>query len=652
MQRSLVFLLFIASESLCDAQPNPLSTVFSLMDELTAKVTAQGEKEAKAYKEYVEWCDDAAANVKYDLKTATSKKEELEASIVKSTDDATASASQIEDLAGAIAADSSELKQATTIREKESADFAASESELVESVDTLGRAISIIGREMSKNPALMQQVNSGDMGKLLTSLSTVVDAAAFSVNDRDHLMALVQNKQNAGDEEDSDLGAPAPASYKSHSSNIMDVLEDLKEKAEEELADLRKAESATKHNYLMLKQSLEDQMAADTKDLNEQKSAKAAADEAKAISVGDLAETTKALANSEQVLETTGTSCMTVAADHEATMKGRAEELKAIATAKKMLTESSSGAQSQTYSFVQLVEQTRSSLYTRADLANAEIVNLLKKLARQQHSSALAQLASRIAAVVRYGAKSGEDPFQKVKSLIKDMIVKLEGEAQSEATEKSYCDEEMAKSKAKKEELDYTISKLTAKIDKAAAQSASLKDEVKTLQAELAKLSKSQSEMDKMRSEEHANYMEAKQELELGLSGVRKALNVLRDYYGSSSSSALLQDGADIAAAMAQPAMPEKHAKAGGAGGSIIEILSVVESDFAKNLATEETQEADAVAEYEKTTQENKITKTMKEQDVTYKTKEFKGLDKDVSQLSSDRETSSTELSAVMDYFV
>ena len=35
---------------------------------------------------------------------------------------------------------------------------------------------------------------------------------------------------------------------------------------------------------------------------------------------------------------------MTVAADHEATMKGREEELKAIATAKKMLEETSSGA--------------------------------------------------------------------------------------------------------------------------------------------------------------------------------------------------------------------------------------------------------------------------------------------------------------------
>merc|ERR1719504_566268 len=63
-----------------------------------------------------------------------------------------------------------------------------------------------------------------------------------------------------------------------------------------------------------------------------------------------------------------------------------------------------------------------------------------------------------------------------------------------------------------------------------------------------------------------------------------------------------------------------------------------------------QSQEADAVAEYEKTTQENKVTKTIKEQDVKYKTAEFKGLDKDISELSSDRETSGTELSAVMDY--
>ena len=48
--------------------------------------------------------------------------------------------------------------------------------------------------------------------------------------------------------------------------------------------------------------------------------------------------------------------------------------------------------------------------------------------------------------------------------------------------------------------------------------------------------------------------------------------------------------------------------------------FEVCESDFTKNLAAEETQEADAVAVYEKTTQDNKLAKTVKSQDVVYKT--------------------------------
>jgi len=97
--------------------------------------------------------------------------------------------------------------------------------------------------------------------------------------------------------------------------------------------------------------------------------------------------------------------------------------------------------------------------------------------------------------------------------------------------------------------------------------------------------------------------------------------------------------------------MPALHTKATGAGTSIIGILEVVESDFATGLAKEETQEDDAKALYDDITQENKVTKTMKDQDLKYKTAEVKSLAKAIAELSSDKETLSTELSAVNEYY-
>jgi hypothetical protein len=190
---------------------------------------------------------------------------------------------------------------------------------------------------------------------------------------------------------------------------------------------------------------------------------------------------------------------------------------------------------------------------------------------------------------------------------------------------------------------------LTTKIDQSAAKSAALKEDVKGLQVELATFAKQQADMDKIRSESHAAYVQAKAGLEEGLDGVRKALSVLREYYGGSA--ALLQGDGSFSALMQQPAIPELHSKAMGASSSIIGILEVVESDFAKNLAAEETEEDDAASEYEKTTQANKVTKTLQDQDVKYKTQEFTGLDKSIAELTADKETTDAELSAVLEYY-
>ena len=144
---------------------------------------------------------------------------------------------------------------------------------------------------------------------------------------------------------------------------------------------------------------------------------------------------------------------METAADHEATVASREEELKVIGVAKKILQETSSGAVSQSNDFRQLHSQLR----TRTDLIKSELLTAVKGIARMSHSAALGQLASKMSVVMQYGGANQNDVFAKIKGLVNDMIAKLEKEAEEDAAEKAYCDEEMAKTEARKQELDDEI---------------------------------------------------------------------------------------------------------------------------------------------------------------------------------------------------
>jgi chromosome segregation ATPase len=614
------------------SEADPLGKVLDLMGELSAKVKKEGEAEAAAFKEYFAWCDDVSKNKNFAIKTASAQKEKLEAKIEELSANIEKADSDISTLADDIATADADLKSATSIRAKESEDFVTGEKELNEVVDTLGRANTILQREMQKNPAALAQMSSNSLSSVISALNVVVDAAAFSATDKQRLTSLVQSQQET--EEDL-LGAPAADNYKSHSSSILEVIADMQDKAEAQLSDLRKAETSARHAYEMLKQSLDDQLTYDNKNLDEAKADKAAAEESKSAAEGDLAVTVADLKAAQEALEKANASCMQVANDHDETERARNAELKAIAEATKILQSTTSGAVSRTYSMIQV------SSNSRVDLAKSEVVVFVKKLAKTSHSAALAQLASRINALVHYGSASRDGPFDKVKGLIQDMIAKLEAEAVAEASEKAFCDEEMAKTAAKKEELDNAIEKLTTKIDQTAARSAELKSDVKKLQEELAAMAAEQAEADKVRQDTHAAYAEAKPELEEGLEGVRRALEVLRTYYAMAGDALLQQP---------EPPLPAKHTAASGAGNSIIGILEVCESDFAMNLAKEETAESEAQEAYEEMTQENKVNTAANTQDVKYKTKEYTSLDKSLAELSSDRANLNTQLDAVLEY--
>jgi len=358
-------------------------------------------------------------------------------------------------------------------------------------------------------------------------------------------------------------------------------------------------------------------------------------------------------------LKTVQNDCMRTASNHEASVEGRAEELKVIATAKKVLQESVSLLQGPPVaddddsddqppaSLVQTASSSRRSLLrARSNHARERVAELIKKLSKEQHSSALAQLASRVSAVAEFGEANGEDPFVKIKGLIKEMIAKIQKQAEDAAQEKAYCDEQMSKTEEKKGDLETNVAKVTADIDTKVAQASDLKKQVVELQAELALLAKEKSEMDKVRASEKAAYEANKAELEKGLYGVKKALKILRKYYGAKEDGAVLaQTGAD------QPAKPATFKKSEGAGGSIMDILEVVEADLAKNLAEVEQEESDVQDAFDDRTQEIKIETASKMQDVKYKTQEAKGLDQAVNDLSETRESTQEELDAVLEYY-
>jgi len=583
-----------------------------MMADLQAKIIGEGEECQKTYEEFSEWCEDRSKDLGFEIKTGKADVADLTATIDKEVATAQALDTKIDVLSGDIATDEADLKAATEIRDKEAADFAAEEKELSTVIDMIQRAIAVIEKELGG--ASLMQVKSAN--SLADALAVMVKASSIGSMDAAGITAFMQS--SSGDDDD-DMGAPDAAVYESSSGGIIDTLNGLLEKGETQLNTATATETTNKNNFDQLKQSLTDEIKFANKDMDDSKKGLAESNEIKAAAEGDLEVTTKALNEDVNALGGLHMDCMTKAQDFEAETTSRGEELKALAMAKKAVVENTAGAGGQTYSFVQI----SSSL----DLRQTEAVQFIKDLAKKQHAPALAQLASRIASAMKLS--HGDDVFAKIKGMIGDMIEKLEQEAADAAELKEWCDKEIAESTAKKEDITATFEKLSTKLDTASARSEKLKEEVATLQKELADLAKLTAEMDKIRSEEKAAFEKNHPEMEAGLKGIKLALKILNEYYAKAGKS---------------------HGSSDGAGGGIVGMLEVIESDFTKGITEMVAGEQMAADTYEKETKENAVEKTTKGQDVKYKTKEFTGLDKKVGELTSERSGVEDELNAVNDY--
>merc|ERR1719333_96704 len=611
MKMSASIVLVLAGLSLANADAtNPISKVLEMISDLQTKIIGEGEAAQKVYEEYSEWCEERSKTLSFEIKTGKSEVASLKATIDEETALSASLTTKIEELSAAIATDEADLKAATEIRDKENAVFVAEEKDLSGIIDTLTRAIGILE---SHGSALLQTKN---VQHIAQALDVMVQASALNAADAQRLTALVQSSDG-----DNDVGAPAGAVYEGHSGGILDTLGDLLEKAKSQLDAARKKETTNLYNFQMLEQSLEDQIKFGNAELAKAKKGLAGSGEKKATAEGDLSVTTTDLNSDIKTLADTHHDCMTTASNFEAETKSRGEELSALAEAKKVIVETTSGATDLSHGLAQV------SLLQLSSGLPSQAVRFVRDLAHKQKSTALAQLASRLDSAVRFG--SGDDIFAKVQGLIADMISKLEAEAEADATHEAYCDKEIAESDVKHADKTAEIAKLTASIDSMSARSAQLKEEVAALQKSLADLAASQAEMDKLRQEENKDFVANKAEMEKGLEGVKLALKILTEYYAKEGKS---------------------HLEAEGAGGGIIGLLEVCESDFSKGLAEMVATEESSQSAYETETKENEIDKANKDQEVKYKTKESVDLDKAVAEATSYRAGVQTELDAVNEY--
>merc|ERR1711933_551053 len=120
------------------------------------------------------------------------------------------------------------------------------------------------------------------------------------------------------------------------------------------------------------------------------------------------------------------------------------------------------------------------------------VVKYLRAQASKLNSRVLAAIAQHVA----------DDPFAKVKKMIKDLIVRLMEEANEEPEHKGWCDTELSTNEQTRKEKTEAVETLHAEIDELQASIAKLTEEIGELSKAIADLDAAMAKTTKLRQEE------------------------------------------------------------------------------------------------------------------------------------------------------
>jgi len=266
-------------------------------------------------------------------------------------------------------------------------------------------------------------------------------------------------------------------------------------------------------------------------------------------------------------------------------------------------------------------------------------VSFLTERAAASKSQLLSVIAQRVA----------DDPFVKVRKMIKDLITKLMEQASDEADHKGWCDSELLTNKQTRDELSAQAADLQAQIDELTSTATKMGTDISQLNDQIAELDRVMVEATGQRQTEKAKNTDTIADAKEGQAAVSQALHVLKDFYAkAATSTALVQQspGQDVPETFDEPYQGNQDAK-----GGVVGMLEVIASDFARLEADTTSAESSAAREYDSLIADSKEDKTAKGKEKFHCEMRKREAENDLGFRTKDLETTHEELSAALDYY-
>merc|ERR1719240_1615022 len=549
-----VLLLALGASVADSSKITPVQKVLDMMGGMKAKGEKAMEDEQKIMATYTEWVRDETTRLGFNIKTANSDIEKLTAFIEKADNDVAQLGQAIGELDDLIAQKEGEKQAATDLRNTEHAEYVKVSTDLGESVDALGRAITTLEQEQGATPQAMMLIQK--MAKSQQAMRPV-------------LAALMQMDSK----ED---GAPAVAAYQSQSGGVLEMLEGLLKKFKEELADTDAAETSRVQNYDMNMIQLTDLIKHSQANREKKATTKAKTASESAKAKGDLADTKTSLAADQATLAEMTSIFEEKSGVFKQNQEVRKLELEAIAKAIEII---SNPNVADSYAGHIKLAQTNF-----LQMASSSRRALVKDRAAEQLKKAAAALKSKTLMALATEMKA--NPFAKVVDMIKELIAKLKEEAAAEADHKQWCDQQLMENKHKRNKKTSESEKLMAEIDEMNANIDTMAKTIQTLGQEQEDLTKAMQEATTQRTAEKSENEATIADAQAGAAAVKSALVVLRNFYDSQS---FIQQAPEM----------KSYSGMGAASGGVVGMLEVIVSDFVRLEAETKNAEAMGAAEYD-----------------------------------------------------